>query len=425
MARGQEFAGRLLWATFQRLPEKYRDQWNGGVAVDGTTVIAAQTGTSKRSSRCSSEPDAYWYIKEGDHRYTEDKKHDDSPVWGYEFTLAAAAMEEPGNYGIPSLIVGAAMDKPGHSPGRHAVDAVQYLTSLPDTPRGYMVGDRAYFPGAKPENIHRPMRERGYKLVGDYRKDNFVPKHTASGAVLVDGQLYCPAMAEKLINASKMLSDDEITRDEHIKLVEQRKPFALRVKGATASGKATILQCPAKANSPSVVCPLAEKIKNPDKAGHINLGLPKVKRPAINTMLKTMPDGARPAVCFSKNSVTIPNTELDKYRQDGPAYGTAEWRTVFGKYRNIIESRNDLFKHSRGSGFGDKTSRLMRGFAAHFFNGIAAAASVNLALIRRFVDRVESGTPCAPKPPTPPQDTLYTSQEDLDQNLSHAPPVSA
>lgn len=111
-------------------------------------------------------------------------------------------------------------------------------------------------------------------------------------------------------------------------------------------------------------------------------------------------------------AVTIPNIELDKYRQDGSAYGTAEWRAIFGKYRNIIESRNDWFKDSQGSGFGNKTSCLMRGFAAYFFNGGAALASVNLGMIKPFIERVETNTPAAPKPPTPPLNMVYTRRED-------------
>lgn len=48
----------LVMAPVHRMPTSVREKWNGDVVVDATPIPAARLGTSKRSSRVSSEPDA-------------------------------------------------------------------------------------------------------------------------------------------------------------------------------------------------------------------------------------------------------------------------------------------------------------------------------------------------------------------------------
>ncbi|OAA16974.1 hypothetical protein CAFEA_05230 [Corynebacterium afermentans subsp. afermentans] len=61
--------------------------------------------------------------------------------------------------------------------------------------------------------------------------------------------------------------------------------------------------------------------------------------------------------------MTIKNSIEDgaRWLQQGPAYGTPEWQEVYGQ-RNMIKSRNDKLKNSRGIGIGDSTVRLTRGW---------------------------------------------------------------
>lgn len=71
------------------IPEEYRDTWTGDVAVDGTLIPAANIGTTKRGTRVSSEPDAGWYRREGDHKDSEN----DKVMWAYEATLVTQSTQ--------------------------------------------------------------------------------------------------------------------------------------------------------------------------------------------------------------------------------------------------------------------------------------------------------------------------------------------
>lgn len=67
------------------------------------------------------------------------------------------------------------------------------MFARPELPRGRFLGDRLYLPGQKAENLQVPLRKAGYDLIGDYKKNELgLQTELASGAVVVDGQLYCP-----------------------------------------------------------------------------------------------------------------------------------------------------------------------------------------------------------------------------------------
>lgn len=62
------FTNAPIAASVRLLPEEYRDAWTGDVAVDGTPVLAAKSGNPRDCKpKRSSDPDAGWYIPEGDH----------------------------------------------------------------------------------------------------------------------------------------------------------------------------------------------------------------------------------------------------------------------------------------------------------------------------------------------------------------------
>lgn len=59
----------LLEATLRMIPRDIRRRWKGNLCIDATPVAAfGKRGTTKRSDLVSIEPDAAWYVREGDHR---------------------------------------------------------------------------------------------------------------------------------------------------------------------------------------------------------------------------------------------------------------------------------------------------------------------------------------------------------------------
>lgn len=400
--RATELWNRLITATHTELPEEAWSHWEGDVTGDGTPIDAARRGNpgSKRWAahrRMSSEPDAGWYRPEGDHV-------GDGPGgtqrWAYEATLMFAGIVQSGEYGVPSLVVGMSLDKPGHKPAINYLNALRYFTTTElGQRRRYAVGDRAYPAGSKVENYHRPLRELGYGIVGDYRIDQLGKQVDFAGALMIEGGWYCPSTPQNLIDATLRFRGakgyDPIDEDEYRKLIEQRKAYRLRRKQGTPNGQA--MMCPARGPG---------KTKNCTLLG-IPAPIPGKDQPA--PIRRSRPAGR---VCSNKDSLMIPSIEGEKFRQDGPDYQTPEWGHIYGTLRNVCEGSNSNIKNLSAS-IGNRTRRLVRGFAAHWAMMALGVIASNLDKISSYLDRVEANTPIkSPDPdPTPPDGGRRTRPE--------------
>lgn len=98
-------ANSLLELSFKVLPREVRRKWKGSVAIDATPVAAYAQGTKKRSDWASTDPDAGWYIREGNHDLEQVPNEGDRGrlrnkgfnkiMWGYEATLAVMGADDP------------------------------------------------------------------------------------------------------------------------------------------------------------------------------------------------------------------------------------------------------------------------------------------------------------------------------------------
>ncbi|WP_414123482.1 hypothetical protein [Corynebacterium nuruki] len=392
----------LVMASTKRMPTDIREKWEGDVVVDATPIPAVRLGTSKRSSRVSSEPDAGWYVRRGDHDGGDGT--DGTVLWAYEATLVAAMMPD----GAPHPIIGISLDRPGHQPHARARDALAHITADPSMPRGNLVGDMLYYPNGEATTWQIPMRQAGYTLVGDLPVDRRGITARYAGAVQVGGSWYCPAMPHHLVNAGDdhragLIDDAEL--DERI---VARTAFALRVKERTRDGGAKYM-CPARGSGATVSCPLVKGARN--VAGRT------VK---IFDSQVPAPD-KRGRCCTNASSVTIPVTAGAKFAQQGPAWGTPEWKSAYQPPRATIESRNAILKTGAGGGLGDTTRRMIRGFTAAAMFVALGVVAVNVTLIARFLAR--GATPGgAPVPPSPSTGRGRPLDHDAAAN---APPLAA
>lgn len=315
------------------MPMDIREKWEDDVVVDATPIPAARLGSSKRSSRVSSEPDAGWYVRRGDHDGGDGT--DGAVLWAYEATLIAAMMPD----GAPHPIIGISLDRPGHQPHSRARDAFSHIISNPDMPRGNLVGDMLYHPNGAAETWQVPMGEAGYSLVGDLPVDKRGVTAHYAGAVQVGGSWYCPAMPHHLVNAGddhRAGLIDDVELDERI---EARTAFALRVKERTRDGGAKF-RCSARGSGATVSCPLV-----------------KGKRRVSGRTLKIF-DSQVPApeergrCCTNGSSTMLPVTAGAKYAQQGPAWRTRECKKAYQPPRATTESRNTILKTGAGGGLG-------------------------------------------------------------------------
>ena len=216
--------------------------------------------------------------------------------------------------------------------------ALRSLTNVfarPELPRGRFLGDRLYLRGQKAENLQVPLRKAGYDFVGDYKMNELgLQTELASGAVVVDGQLYCPVMKarQRLVNATADFQNGRIDEDEYYALLDERKKLQLAPLGKPVEGDGKQrFQCPARSKNAQVTCPLVarSKEKHPNRA----------KEPLLESEVPT--SGMCGAVC-EQASVTVQNTPENgaKYLNQGAPYGTKVWQEQYHR-RNTIESRND------------------------------------------------------------------------------------
>lgn len=401
-ARTSIFMSKLALASATVLNENMFDGWDGDIAIDGTPIEVTGYGKTERSSRMPSTPEAGWYVRVGDHKGDGVKGVEaiKKSAWSFEATAVVAVGGKFGN-GIPAPVVGLSMDRPGYKPGYNARVALAVLEGT-NLPRRYAVTDMAYYPQAKVETYQIPMREQGWKLVGEVpnKPESKGVSATYRGAVLVDGTAYCPAIAKRkdLLDPKGEFERGAITEEQFDLSIEQRKRLQLDVKEVTSDGNVRF-SCPAL--SGKVVCPLR---KNDDQAKKQAARKGAAGMPALPLSVKQTPKtGDCGDVCKQK-SVTVglndPDAErFNKYHQQGPAAYTDEWKALYKVYRARNEGANAIIKAESGIGIGDRTKKGIRGFT-----GVAlrTALAVVVANVRLYVNHLKRERDGLNTPPTNP-----------------------
>ena len=373
--RAHAFLNGMLKGTWMLLPRKVRREAKGNVAVDATVIKAAARGRSSRSVFCSSDPEAGWYRREGNHdgegtsrAATAYQRRFDSLLWGRELHTAVTF-----GANLPSIVVGASLDVPGKRPAENALRAIDALKDLKLSP-GIFVSDRVYLPGTKPEDLALPLRARGFSLVFDYDRSQVQLGQQAShgGSILVEGQWYCPSMPQPLIDASIdffLREREDPRRIDHQTYQErlaQRARYALKPKERADQEGHSRLACPAVGASATVSCP--RRTPHPVVADR-----PRAR--VLPLMLVT----PAPKVCEQK-TMTFPPSVGAKYEQTYP-YRSAEWQAHYTTGRQSVESVNKSIKDGRFVPVDDPELRPRRGFIAQLFSLAVMVAATNVRKI--------------------------------------------
>ena len=173
LGRIEDFVNAILAAT---VPQGTHALFG----LDATCVPAFSRGPSKRTGKPASDPQAGWYVRDGDHRDATGPGGKPLPriAWALEATVAVTA-------DAPVLSVAMAMDTPGHDPGGTGARMATRLERLGQGGAG-IAADRAYS-NADPDNYHLVLRSMGFKPVMDYRIDSLGVQAQCRGANLAPG----------------------------------------------------------------------------------------------------------------------------------------------------------------------------------------------------------------------------------------------
>jgi hypothetical protein len=390
-ARLQKAVGLLIEDSLAPARHLLDEHWDGSVALDATAVRTFARGTRTSGPLTATDPDAGWYVREGDHRDPDDApsattratkgKKKERPrkvkyLFGYDATLAIA--RNPHRDGSPTtaghsdpaqppaLVVGFTLDKPGHKPGPNAVTVLADAAARGHRP-GFLAGDRAYN-NATPDTFQLPVRALGYKPVFDYRTDQLGIQAGHSGALMVEGTWFCPAVPTPLIDATADLHAERIDKDTWIKRIAARSPFRLMPKQHADAEGHQRLMCPASAGK--VQCPL-----KPASLGS-RASLP---------LADPEPTPAGPLTVCRQHSITVEPEAGAQHRQE-LAYGSPDWQRVYFRLRNSVESFNGFAKDPAYEAIEQAGRRRIRGIAAQTFLLAFQLAHANMRKLTRWLD---------------------------------------
>jgi hypothetical protein len=260
------------------IPEEFKDA-STSLAVDWTDLESFSRPPPRGTSDCA-DPEASW-----GHRKNNLLRTQDEVFYGY-YLSGGIMMREDNRPAVPELARRATLSSCRHDPVRAFAPV---LTALPahGTGLGDVLGDSGY--------AHRdadawaiPLRQAGAKLVQDLHPHDRGPKGTHEGAIIANGNLYCPCTPRPLLElgplARTATTEQAAGHDRQTGELARYKPGRLTADDEDGYHR---VQCPAFIGK--IRCPL---------------------RPASMTLDRDRPEiltpPEHPQACCSQQTITVP-----------------------------------------------------------------------------------------------------------------------
>ena len=269
------------------IPGQYKDA-STALAVDWTDLETFSRPPPRGSSDCA-DPEASW-----GHRNSNLPGPKGELFYGY-YPCAATMVREETGPPVPELARRMTMVSCHRDPAR-ATAAV--LTRLPGdgVPLGDILDDSGY--------AHRtaeawaiPLRRAGAQLIQDLHPSDRGPQGTHHGAIIANGNLYCPATPRPLLLLSPLARDatpeDTAAHDQQAGELARHKLGKITTDDADGYHR--------------VMCPAAlGKIRCPLRPASMTLsrGRPEILTPPEN-----------PPACCTQQTITVPPQVAAKTRQ--------------------------------------------------------------------------------------------------------------
>jgi hypothetical protein len=282
------------------------------------------------------------------------------------------------------------LGKPSTRVGQRAAEVLENMHSR-GLPSSWLAGDRAYT-NAKPVDFQLPARALGHELVLDYTKRQLGVQGSHDGALLVDGNWYCPMMPPALINATLDAKDGKIDDTLQWQRVDARGVYRFRPNGKANDDGDQRMLCPAGGTCPTARCDLKPNSVNDETAGKHRI----------------LPDGdllAEPSKCCTQQTITIPADAGAKTAQRLP-HASREWHARYHSLRNDVEGFNGYVKDKAYEDLENSQNRRVRGVAAQTIFTAFLVFSANVRAINEFLDVATIGIDGVPRrahKPRPPR----------------------
>jgi hypothetical protein len=284
------------------IPGQFKDT-STSLAVDWTDLDSFSRPPPRGTSDCAG-PGASW-----GHRENNLLRSQDELYWGWYLSAGVMAAEENGP-AVPGFARRATVSSCRHDPVRAFVPV---LTALPGQgiPLGDILDDSGY--------AHRdadawalPLRQAGAQLVQDLHPHDRGPKGTHQGAIIANGNLYCPCTPRTLTELGPLArtATKEQAADHDRKTAELARYKLGRITSDDADGYHRVA-CPAATGKTR--CPL---------------------RPSSMTLDRSRPEilnpPQHPQACCTQQTITVPADVNAKTRQKHD-YPSAAWRRSYAR----------------------------------------------------------------------------------------------
>jgi hypothetical protein len=282
------------------------DQFTGAstsLAVDWTDLESFSRPPPGRGGPCA-DPEASW-----GHRKNNMLRSEDELFYGY-YLSAGIMMPDENSPAVPELARRAAVSSCRHDPVRAFAPV---LTAMPAAGIGLgdILDDSGY--------AHRdagawalPLRQAGAQLVQDLHPHDRGPQGTHHGAIIANGNLYCPCTPRTLTELGPLART--ATKEQAASWERQTAELARyklgRITADDEDGYHRV-QCPAAMGK--IRCPLRPASMRLDR-----------DRPEILT-----PPG-HPQGCCTQQTITVPADVNAKTRQKHD-YPSAAWRRSYAR----------------------------------------------------------------------------------------------
>jgi hypothetical protein len=271
------------------------------LAVDWTDLESFSRPPPPGTSDCA-DPEASW-----GHRKNNLLRTQDELFYGYYLSGGIMVPEENGP-AVPELARRATASSCRHDPVRAFAPV---LTAMPGRgiPLGDILDDSGY--------AHRdasawaiPLRTAGAQLVQDLHPHDRGPKGTHHGAIISNGNLYCPQTPRPLLELGPLArtATQEQAADHDRKTSELARHKLGRLTADDADGYHRV-QCPAAIGK--IRCPLRPSSMTLDR------GRPEILTPPEH-----------PQACCAQQTITVPADVLAKTAQKHD-YPSAAWRRSY------------------------------------------------------------------------------------------------
>jgi hypothetical protein len=269
------------------IPGQFKDA-STALAVDWTDVETFSRPPSRGTRDCA-DPEASW-----GHRSGGGPGQDSELFFGY-YASAATMMRDEHGPAVPELARRMTACSCHRDPARALVPV---LTAMParGIPLGDILADSGYA-HRDAEAWATPLRQSGAQLVQDLHPSDRGPRGTHHGAVIANGNLYCPVTPRTLLEPGPLARDT--TPDQaagHDTQTAETARYKLgRITGDDHDGYHRVM-CPAVMGK--IRCPLRPQSMTLDR------GRPEILTPPGN-----------PPACCTQQTITVPPDVAAKTRQ--------------------------------------------------------------------------------------------------------------